>query len=97
MIGTWRWNAIFGTLTMVLTFLLSLTNDVPTTALNRSLYGFVVLFVLTYVIRWMLGTLAGMNQYSEQDKLRHHDELLNSNIDLQTPDDLDSLNNLLKS
>lgn len=98
MIGTWRWNVIFGTLTMFLTFLLSLTNNVLTTALVRSLYGFVVLFVLTYVIRWMLGTLAGINQYSELDKQSSEEiESSNSNIDLQTPDDMDSLNDLLKN
>ena len=83
---------------MVFTFLLSLMNNVLETAIVRSLYGFVVLFILSYVIRWMLGTLAGIKQYSEQAQRNINDiETPSSNIDIQTPDDLDSLNDLLKN
>jgi hypothetical protein len=98
MTGTWRWNLIFGSLTLVFTFLISLSNNVLNTALIRSLYGFVVVFVITYVIRWMLGTLAGINMYSEQDTISAPDsEPTGTSIDLLTPDDLGSLNDLLKN
>lgn len=98
MIGTWRWNVIFGSFTLVFTFLISLSNNVLLTALIRSLYGFVVVFVITYVIRWMLGTLAGLNMYSEQDSASNPDtESTGTSIDLLTPDDFGSLNDLLKN
>jgi hypothetical protein len=98
MIGTWRWNAILGSLTLIFTFLISMSNNVLTTALIRSLYGFVVVFTITYVIRWMLGTLAGINMFAEQDRLNiDNEEVAGSNIDFQTPDDLGTLNDLLKN
>lgn len=68
------------------------------TALIRSLYGFIIVFVITYVIRWMLGTLAGINVYSEQDNNNTpENEARGTSIDLLTPDDLGSLNELLKN
>ncbi|MEX2415238.1 MAG: hypothetical protein WD424_03765 [Paenibacillaceae bacterium] len=83
---------------MVFTFLISLTNNVLTTALIRSLYGFVIVFAITYVIRWMLGTLAGINTYSEQENNNSTEgESTGTSIDLLTPEDLGSLNDLLKS
>lgn len=98
MMGTWRWNLTIGSFAMVFTFLLSLSNNVLTTAFIRSLYGFVLLFLITYVIRWMLGTLAGINQFSTQDKFNSSDnDTINSSIDFLTPDDSGSLNDLLKN
>mgnify|MGYP000247652724 FL=1 len=97
MVGTWRWNLIFSCLTLVFTFLISLSNNVPLTALTRSLYGFVIVFVITYVIRWTLGTVAGINTYSEQDYSGNNIDETGTTINIQTPDDLDSLNDLLKS
>jgi hypothetical protein len=97
MIGTWRWNAIIGSLTLVFTFLISLSNNVLMTALIRSLYGFVVVFAITYVIRWMLGTLAGINMYTEQDHIQaSNEQSTGTSIDFQTPDDHSALNDLLK-
>lgn len=83
---------------MVFTFLISLSNNVIMTALIRSLYGFVVVFAITYVIRWMLGTLAGINMYTEQNHIQaSNEEITGTSIDFQTPDDLGALNDLLKN
>jgi hypothetical protein len=98
MIGTWRWNAIIGGLTLVITFLISLSNNVLMTALIRSLYGFVVVFAITYIIRWMLGTLAGINMYKEHDHTQaSNEESSGTSINFETPDDLGALNDLLKN
>lgn len=98
MIGTWRWNALIGSITLMFTFLISLSNNELMTALVRSLYGFVVVFTITFVIRWMLGTLAGMNIYAKQDHLNTtNEDTSGSSIDFQTPDDLGTLNDLLKN
>jgi hypothetical protein len=99
MIGTWKWNVFFGSLALVFTFLISLLNNVLMTAIIRSLYGFVVIFIVTFIIRWMLGTLAGINLFSVSDSNSSDvgGELSGTSIDLQTPDDVDSLNDLLKN
>src|SRR5690554_6128148 len=98
MLGTWRWNAVTGSLSLVFTFLISLSNNVPMTALIRSLYGFIVVFAITYVIRWMLGTLAGINMYSAKDFSEVSDaESAGASIDYQTPDEFNTLNDLLKN
>lgn len=96
MVGTWRWNVVLGSFTLIFTFLVSMSNNVLTTALVRCVYGFVVVFVITYVIRWMLGTLAGMNRFTEKAHFHTTDELAGTSIDLVTPDDDSSINNLLK-
>ena len=60
MIGSWRWNAGIGAAAMLITFMLSLSNNVWTTVMIDSLCAFAIMFAATYGFRWLLGTAAGL-------------------------------------
>ena len=101
MIGSWRWNFTLGLIGGLITFLLSVFDNILTTTLLNSLYCFLITFALVYAFRWILGTIAGLRQFATANEQEISPEPgaeagKGTNIDLRTPDDGDSLNELLK-
>jgi hypothetical protein len=91
MIGSYRWNLFAGGIGLVGTLIISLPNNIWETALIQSLYSFLSLFLLTFIIRWVFGFLirtsnagslkAGAVHHQESDSPRGR------TIDLSTPAD----------
>lgn len=54
MAANWKLNAILGITAFLLTYLFSFTNNMWQTALFRASLGFLVFFVLGYVVRLIL-------------------------------------------
>lgn len=95
MFGTWRWNVVFGIFGTVLTVAFSIGNNPITVMLLRSMYAFIAFFVLAYGVRAILAyilqppALIGSEIEDEEGK--------GSQLDLQTPDESEDINQLLKS
>ncbi|MBD2870714.1 hypothetical protein [Paenibacillus arenilitoris] len=95
MLGTWRWNAVFGGVGVVLTAAFSFGSNPVAVVMLRSFYAFVAFFVLAYAARALLAyilrppTLAP-SQSGQEDGL-------GAQFDAKTPDETDDLNQLLKS
>jgi hypothetical protein len=89
MIGSWRWNAIAAAVFSVLIFLLSLSNNPIGTAGYRAGVTFVILFIVTFAVRWLLGQAmvsspkqhGGAHDSSPQDE-----DGKGQSIDIVTPD-----------
>jgi len=101
MIGSWRWNLTLGLISGLITFLLSVFDNILTTTLLNSLYCFLITFALVYAFRWILGTIVGLKQITSANEHEVSSEPgaeagKGTNIDLRTPDDGESLNELLK-
>jgi hypothetical protein len=94
MIGTIRWNLLVGAISFAITLLASSFNNIWSTTLIRSCYSFVLLFVLVFLFRWVLGTFAGLDKITENDRLT--DENKGTALDLTTPDDDESLKQMVK-
>ncbi|WP_138751565.1 hypothetical protein [Paenibacillus sinopodophylli] len=95
MLGTWRWNVVFGILGTVLTAAFSIGNNPIVVMLLRSMYAFIAFFVLAYGVRAVLAyilqppALVGDTSEDEDGK--------GTQFDLRTPDESADLNDLLKS
>ncbi|WP_079910246.1 hypothetical protein [Paenibacillus sp. 32352] len=97
MIGTVRWNLIIGLISLVITFISSISTNVWTTSLLRSVYSFAIVFIVIFLFRWILGTIAGLNQLNTDLKDGVSDEEgKGAALDLQTPEDDASLHQMLK-
>ncbi|TVY10634.1 hypothetical protein [Paenibacillus cremeus] len=97
MIGTIRWNLIVGAFAFLLTFLLSISNNIWQTTLLRSLYSFIALFILVFFCRWLLGTFAGLNQM-QGSSMDTEDEIgKGTAVDASTPDQDDELHQMLRA
>ncbi|SFL45816.1 hypothetical protein SAMN03159341_106160 [Paenibacillus sp. 1_12] len=94
MIGTIRWNLLLGAISFVVTLSTSLINNIWSTALIRSCYSFVLLFLLVFLVRWILGSFAGIHKITEIDEAA--DDNKGTALDMTTPDEDESLNQLLK-
>jgi energy-coupling factor transporter transmembrane protein EcfT len=98
MIGTFRINFIVATVAFLLTFLLSMGNNLFLTTLIHSFYSFVILFILTFGFRWILGTIGGTQLYYS-DELRDEpniDDSLGTQVNMATPDEDEITRLLLK-
>jgi hypothetical protein len=98
MIGTIRWNLTLGAIGFVFTFLLSVFNNLFLTTFVRSFYCFMILFIVGFIVRWLLGTLAGLNHMTVEADGDGQDAMNDkgSTVDFSTPDEQESLNQLLK-
>ncbi|WP_028550448.1 hypothetical protein [Paenibacillus sp. UNC451MF] len=97
MIGTIRWNVMLGLISLVITFLSSISTNVWMTSLLRSVYSFFIVFFLVFLFRWILGTIAGLNQLQTEPKnTALEDESKGTAFDVQTPDDEASIHQMLK-
>ncbi len=89
MIGNWKWNFWIAFLTLLLTFIFSVTNHngVMNSTLN-SLYSFSLMFALAFGFRFMLGHFAIIQEDPEhtgENMIR--EEGIGTHINMATPED----------
>jgi len=94
MIGSWRLNVGFGGFGALLTFIFSLSNNPLGTTLLRSLYAFLVFAAIAFVVRIVLGQLMNPAKITEVNVTQ--DDERGTVLDLTTPDEGDSLSEMLK-
>ncbi|MFD0698360.1 hypothetical protein ACFQZT_30230 [Paenibacillus sp. GCM10027628] len=87
MIGTIRINVIVAALAGILTFALSIGNNVLLTTCMRSFYSFLILFALTFGFRWVLGFTMGLEHVNGQSMDDSVNAAVGQNLDLTTPED----------
>jgi hypothetical protein len=97
MLGTWRWNVVFGILGTVLTVAFSIGNNPITVMLLRSMYAFIAFFVLAYGVRGLLAYILVPPSLVGELPEAMHEEGKGAQFDLKTPDEAQELNDLLKS
>lgn len=95
MLGTWRWNVVFGFIGTVLTVAFSIGNNPVSVTLLRSMYAFIAFFVLAFVMRAVLTYI--LQPPSIAGEQPEQDEGIGSQLDMLTPDESDDLNQMLKS
>ncbi|MFP4973890.1 hypothetical protein ACE6ED_00685 [Paenibacillus sp. CN-4] len=98
MIGNLFFNIVFGLIGFVLTFLVTMGNNLLMTSLIRGIFGFILWFLLAFILRWVLGFIVKQSAPPEPDfTLQEESEAgLGEQLDLTTPDEDEELNNLLK-
>jgi hypothetical protein len=79
------------------TFLLSVGNNFLTTTLLHSLYGFIIMFGVCFVVRWVLGTFAGIKEFEQSAASKALRDGKGEAVDSVTPGDEEELNQLLKN
>jgi hypothetical protein len=98
MIGTIRINWIVSLVAGIFTFLLSVGNNLFLTSCLRSLYSFVILFILTYVFRFLLAVFGGTDFLTPRGSESGSDDgHLGSQLDLSTPDDDEATRQMLRN
>lgn len=95
MTGSWRLIIGFGGFGAFLTFLFSLSNNPFGTTILRSFYAFVVFAALAYAVRFVLGHLI-IPAVPAQEAANLSDEDRGAVLDLTTPDEGDSLSEMMK-
>ncbi|MCG7407470.1 hypothetical protein MH117_08550 [Paenibacillus sp. ACRRX] len=98
MSGSIRWNFGLGVLGFFITFLASLSSNLMTTSLVRGAIAFVIWFGLAFAIRWVVGELTQPNRHADggTSVFEGIESDRGSNVDITTPDETESLHNLLK-
>ncbi|RTE01801.1 hypothetical protein [Paenibacillus whitsoniae] len=99
MIGTMRINVIVASLAGLFTFALSIGNNLLLSTLLKSVYAFLILFVLTFGFRWVLGLVAGAGEASAKtsaDPMQENGQL-GQNLDMVTPNEDGETLELMKS
>ncbi|MGG1551163.1 hypothetical protein [Paenibacillus ferrarius] len=99
MIGTMRINVIVASLAGLFTFALSIGNNLLLSTLLKSVYAFLILFVLTFGFRWVLGLVAGAGEASHKtsaDPMQENGQL-GQNLDMVTPNEDGETLELMKS
>lgn len=94
MIGSWRLNVGFGGFGALLTFMFSLSSNPLGTTFMRSLYAFLVFAALAFVVRLVLGQL--LNPVKKSEELEPSDNERGAVLDVTTPDEGDSLSEMMK-
>lgn len=93
MTGSWKWNVYVGIMAMFITLFTSAMNNEWLTSIFRSIYAFIIVFAAMYVIRFVLGTIAGLNYFTNFDDhtmIEPSDRSTNlagSSVNLATPSD----------
>src|SRR6476620_3757575 len=100
MIGTIRINVIVASLAFLFTFALSIGNNLFLTTCLKALYSFLIVFIITFGFRWVLGLLIGTTLI--QGSGTHPFEQENSSsvgqsLDLITPNEDDVTREMMKS
>ena len=95
MIGSIRINVIVASLTGLFTFALSIGNNVFLSTCLKSVYSFLILFVLTFGFRWVLGVMlaAGGSSYMNPT----NDSSVGQSLDITTPDEDEETRELMKA
>lgn len=98
MIGTIRINVIVASLACLFTFALSISNNLFLSSLIKSGYSFLMLFVVTFGFRWVLGLLIGNVPSLENASPANDSSSVGNNLDLITsPDEDEETRELMKS
>jgi hypothetical protein len=85
MIGSYLWNLIIGGLSGLLAFAFAFTNaNTFLTSLTRGMISFAVMFLLTFLFRWLLALIIQDTQEDDLDKAQKASP--GAKIDLQTPE-----------
>lgn len=95
MVGNWRWNVGLGIVGAVLTLLFSIGKNPLSVMLMRSMYAFIAFVAIAFVLRIALAFIL-------QPPVMHQAETAGeegkgTQLDLQTPDESEDLNQMLKS
>lgn len=90
-------NAVFGVIGFVFTFLVNYGHNLIQTSLIRGIFGFIVWFVLAFLLRWVLGSIIGNSAEAGDPDAALEDtgEALGAKLDIRTPDEDEELKNLL--
>lgn len=80
MAANWKLNAILGLTAFLLTYLFSYTNNMWQTSLFRASIGFLVFFVLGYVVRLVLNKVKIKNSSSSNHE---HHPVEGSNVEVE--------------
>jgi hypothetical protein len=100
MIGTIRWNFLISFICSLFTFFVNVNSNVLKVALLNSLYCLVLVFALVFLLRWALGSWVGLKPLVDIAPTAEEEESQSvnkgANVDLQTPVEDDSINQLLK-
>ncbi|MDF2721418.1 MAG: hypothetical protein K0Q59_1093 [Paenibacillus sp.] len=94
MIGTIRWNIGIGICGFLLTFAMSIGDNYVLRVLLHALYSFLILFVIVFGLRWVLGSVVGLKGIAVAEKPSA--DAVGTAFDAATPDDQDQLNDMLK-
>ncbi|SDC87000.1 hypothetical protein SAMN02799630_01567 [Paenibacillus sp. UNCCL117] len=99
MIGSIKWNFIVGGIAFVATLAMSAGHNIWLTTLVRSFYSFIILFVLVFACRWLLGTFAGLDSALKSPPEEAEEEMAKGTaFDAITPPDQDAeLHQMLKN
>lgn len=103
MIGTILWNVIGGLVAFVGTFLLSIQTNLFITSFLRGLYSFVIMFVLLFVARWVIGLLLHTKnpvtdvQASKEIHKETEQSHVGKHFDLVTPDEDTNASSVIES
>lgn len=95
MLGTWRWNAVFGIIGTALTVAFSIGNNPISVMLIRSMYAFIAFFALAFAMRAVLAYILQPPSLTGEEP--EQVEGKGTQLDMLTPDETDDLNQLLKS
>jgi energy-coupling factor transporter transmembrane protein EcfT len=87
MIGSIRWNIALGLIGFILTFFVSISNNIFSTTILHSLYSGLILFIVAFIFRWFFGTL-----FMESPSEKH----IGSQLNLITPDETDEIHQLMR-
>jgi flagellar biosynthesis/type III secretory pathway M-ring protein FliF/YscJ len=93
MIGSWRWNVVIGGAGGLLTFLISLSRNTLLTSFVRGLAAFAAFGVLAFAVRFLL---AQAHLPANRPEAERTDEAPGAVLDLVTPDEGETLNEMLK-
>jgi hypothetical protein len=97
MIGTIRINLIVALLAGIFTFTLSIGNNLFLSSCIKAGYSFLILFIVTFGFRWVLGLLIGPVSSLEDSSLEDSSSAVGQNLDLSTPDEDEETRQLMKS
>jgi hypothetical protein len=88
MIGTILWNLVLGIFGFILSFFISISNNIFTTALKNGIYSGIILFLVAFLFRWIFGTLLLTTPVETH---------IGNKLDLITPDESDEIHQLLRN
>jgi hypothetical protein len=91
-------SLLFGVLGFGFTFLINYGHNLLGTSLIRGIIGFIVWFLLAFLLRWVLGFIVKQSGSPDSGETTSADggEALGAKIDISTPDEDEELINLLK-
>ncbi|NIK68853.1 MULTISPECIES: hypothetical protein [unclassified Paenibacillus] len=95
MVGNWRWNVGLGIFGAVLTLLFSIGKNPLSVMLMRSMYAFIAFAAIAFVMRFLLALILSPPVMHQAETAG--EEGKGTQLDLQTPDESEDLNQLLKS